>query len=115
MGPAHFRVHQSTGCGCWAGQDARSGFEMVRVSTESLLACRKSLANMNSYSVFIAASVITLPKVSDICFLWLDGVIFILRGRFFIPKPLAEERMLLVLVWGEQGGELRQLLYIQLI
>lgn len=85
---------------------------MVRVSAESLLDCRESLADMNSYSVFI---VITLLKVSDICFLWVDGVIFILRGQFFIPKPLAEERMLLVLVWGAQGGALRQLLCIQLI
>jgi len=106
MGPALFRVYQSTGCGCQAGHNAHGGFEMFRVSAESLLACRKRLANMNSYSVFIVASVITLPKVSDICFLWLAGVIFILRGQFFIPKPLAEERMLLVLVLGGAAAAL---------
>lgn len=70
---------------------------------------------MNSYSVFIVASVITLPKVSDIRFLWLAGVICNLRGPFFTPKPFAEGWMLRVLAWGEQGGELQQLLYSQLI
>lgn len=115
MGAAHFRVCWSTGCSCWAGHDSHSVFEMVRVSTESLPVCRKRLANTNSYSVFIVASVITLPKGSDICFLWLTGVIFVLRSQFFIRKPLAEEWMLLVLFWGEQGGLLWQLLYFQLI
>lgn len=92
------------------------GLRWSRISAKSFLTCRKRLANMNSYSVFIVASVITLPKVSDICFLWLLGVIFIVRGQFFIPKPLAEKRMLPVLVCGKQGGELcQQLLYIQLI
>lgn len=115
MGPARFGVQQSSGCSCWAGDDAHGGFGMVGISAESPLACRKRLANVNSCGVFIVASVITLLKVRDICFLWLAGVIFILRGQFFIPKALAEERMLLVLVRGEQGGELQQPLYIQLI
>lgn len=80
------------------------GLRWSRISSKSFLTCRKRLANMNSYSVFIVASVITLPKVSDICFLWLPGVIFISRGQFFIPKPLVEKWMLPVLVCGEQEG-----------
>lgn len=77
---------------------------LVSVCAASLLACRKRLANMNSYSVFIPASVTALPKVSDICFLWLAGVILGLRGQLFIHEPSAEEWMLLVLAAGSREG-----------
>lgn len=93
-------------CGCWANRDAHGGLEVVRVSAESLLACTKRLANTNSYSIFTVASVTSLPKVTDICFLWLDAVIFILRGQFFIPTPSAEEQMSLVACLGGEGGKL---------